>query len=112
MKPLELQGDDGLGLIRYRLSYRTLVAPERVDELLVASGLDPAQVWLKSAMGLGSRPDRIKTQLQLQYDRRNQIAHEGDWDAASLEFRKVHLGHVGDCLDFIKGLVMQFDSLL
>lgn len=108
----DITGVSAQGYIRYGLSYKTLTQPDKVDALLTAAGLSPQDVWLRSAMGLGSRPERLRLQTQLQCDRRNQIAHEGDWDHVSLDFRPLEEAHVNDCLSSIRGLVTQFDMLL
>jgi hypothetical protein len=108
----QLAGPQASGLIRYRLSYKTLAAPNRIDELLLAAGLDPVAIWLAVSVALGSRPDRQRPQLQLQYDRRNQIAHEGDWDPVALELRAIEDAHVADCVKCIVDLVAQLDVAL
>ncbi len=108
----EITGPEAEGLIRYRLSYRALVGPPKVDELLSAAGLDADSVWLKVSVALGSRPDRTRLQLQLQYDRRNQIAHEGDWDSIAFDTRAIEPAHVGDCVKCVTELVKQFDVVL
>ncbi len=108
----EVTGQNAEGYIRYRLSYKTLVAPEKVDDLLIAAGLDPAGVWLNASVALGSRPDRLRMQVQVQYDRRNQIAHEGDWDFLAFDFRPLEDAHVNDCLSCIGRLVGTLDDVL
>jgi hypothetical protein len=100
------------GYVRYRLSYKTLAAPSKVDDLLTATGRTPADIWLDVAIKAGSRPERIRRQTELQYDRRNQIAHEADWDPVGLEFRLVNDTHVGDCVDHVRSLVEQMDTRL
>jgi hypothetical protein len=112
LKSSDVTGQQAQGLIRYRLSYRTLVAPSKVDEVLQAAGVDADDIWLKAAMAIGSRPDRMQMQLQLQYDRRNQIAHEGDWDTVAVDFRYIDDAHVTDCSKCIRDIVTQFDALL
>lgn len=96
--------------IRYRLSYKTLVAPDKIDQLLVASGLDADDTWLHVAIALGSRPERLRMQVQLLFDRRNQIAHEGDWDYVGLCLRAIEPAHADECLSCIDGLVTQMDA--
>jgi hypothetical protein len=108
----DVTGTSAEGLIRYRLSYKTLVSPDKVDQLLAAVGLKAEDVWLRAAIALGSRPDRLRLQTQLQYDRRNQIAHEGDWDFVALDFRSLEDAHVNDCVNGLAGLVGVLDSLL
>jgi hypothetical protein len=108
----DVTGASAEGLIRYRLSYKTLVAPDKVDQLFNAAGRNAQDVWLQAAIALGSRPDRLRLQAQLQYDRRNQIAHEGDWDFVALDFRPLEDAHVNDCVTWLTGLVRNFDLLL
>jgi hypothetical protein len=105
-------GSMAQGYIRLQLSYKTLTTPENIDKLLNVCGLVANDIWLYAAMGLGTRPDRLRLQLQLQTDRRNQIAHEGDWDPVALDFRPLDESHVNDCLAHVNGLVKQFDLLL
>jgi hypothetical protein len=108
----DLTGPNAEGYIRYRLSYRTLVAPDKVSELFAAAGLNADDLWLGAAIALGSRPDRLKLHTQLQYERRNQIAHEGDWDFVALAFRPLEDAHLDDCVRCLCGLVHAWDQLL
>ena len=95
--------------MRWKLSYKTLVAPASIDALLVAADLDPEHVWLSTALAAGSRPERLRALTQVQYDRRNQIAHEGDWDHVGVDFRRVSDDHVADCLEHVRMLVTHLD---
>lgn len=108
----DVTGPSAEGFVRYRLSYRTLVAPEKIDEVFDACGVDVTRLWLEASIAMGSRPDRVRALVQLQYDRRNQIAHEGDWDSVTLDFRSIHDPHVNDCTAHLTSLVSQFDRLL
>lgn len=112
MDPTVIQGPSGNGLIRYRLSYKTLVAPEKIDEMLTAAQVKPDSLWMNAAINVGSRPDRLRRLLQLQVDRRNQIAHEGDWDPAAFDLRQIAEAHVDDCLSCIRPMVEHFDQYL
>jgi hypothetical protein len=105
-------GPIGDGLIRYRLSYKTLVAPTSVDKLLSVCGYDTDDLWLRAAIATGSRPDRMRRLTEIVYDRRNLIAHESDWDSIQLDFRPMHLGHVNECREHVIALVETFDTLL
>lgn len=108
----DVQGNQALGLLRLRLSYKTLVSPEKIDELLSVCGLDADDIWLRATAAVSSRPDRARRLVQLQIDRRNQIAHEGDWDPSILDFRDVSDAHLNDCMVCIAPLVQEFDSLI
>ncbi|WP_156155628.1 hypothetical protein [Frigoribacterium sp. MEB024] len=108
----ELSGSDGLGHIRLALSYKTLVSPDMIDKALLAGGVDPQAIWLSAALKIGSRPDRIRLQLQLYYDRRNQIAHEGDWDAIQLEFRAMQQAHLEDCTKQLAMIIRAVEDAL
>jgi hypothetical protein len=110
--PTHLSTPHAEGLIRLRLSYKTLVAPDKIDELLAAGDVDADDAWLRASIALGQRPDRLRRQVQLQYDRRNQIAHEGDWDPAALDIRPIQRTHVDDCAKCLGDLVQQFDVIL
>lgn len=98
--------------IRLRLSYRTLVGPRAIESMLVATGRDAAAVWHSVAFAVGSRPDRVQLQLQLFYDRRNQVAHEGDWDFVQLDFRPMDQTHLADCVRFATELAEAMDAAL
>ncbi|MDE9364036.1 hypothetical protein PZ938_00310 [Luteipulveratus sp. YIM 133132] len=98
--------------IRYRLSYRTLVSPDKIDEVLAAAGVDATHCWLHASIAMGSRPDRVRAQLQLQYDRRNQIAHEGDWDPVALDFRSLGQAHIEDCVNHVVSVVNELNGQL
>ncbi|MBV9096523.1 MAG: hypothetical protein JO079_00570 [Frankiaceae bacterium] len=98
--------------IRLRLSYKTLVAPKAIDSMLAAAALNPLTVWRDVAFAMGSRPDRVQGQLQLVYDRRNQVAHEGDWDFIQLDFRAMDRTHLQDCVGFVGDLAEKIDAVL
>lgn len=105
----DVAGPAGESHIRVRLSYKTLVAPRSIDAALTAAGLDADEVWRDVAFGMASRPDRLRLQLELSYDRRNQIAHEGDWDLVQLEFRPMAEAHLADCTTFLRALASEMD---
>ncbi|WP_144083368.1 hypothetical protein [Microbacterium sp. TS-1] len=108
----EVGGPVGESFIRMRLTFKTLVAPRRIDEAVLAWGDDPGDVWRDFCFAVGSRPDRERRQLELLYDRRNQIAHEGDWDPVQLQFRRVHSSHLEDCIERVTSVAEGFDRLL
>jgi enamine deaminase RidA (YjgF/YER057c/UK114 family) len=108
----DVSGPSGESHIRMRLSYKTLVSPRNVDAAMTAAGIDMSAVWRDTAFALGTRPDRLRLQLELFYDRRNQIAHEGDWDLIQLDFRKMERAHLEDCTRYASGLSRSIDSLL
>ena len=108
----DVTGPSAQGLIRYRLSFKTLVSPTKVDDLFAAAGIDATDTWLKAAIAVGNRPERMRLQVSLQYDRRNQIAHEGDWDPIALDFRPIDAVHITDCTKQLHDVVEQFDRLL
>jgi hypothetical protein len=110
--PSDVSGASAELFIRYRLSYRTLVAPNKVDEVFKASDVDHERTWLLASIAMGSRPDRVRALVQLPYDRRNQIAHEGDWDSVALDFRPIEQAHVDDCVSHLRSLVTEFDKVL
>ncbi|HEU4976726.1 MAG TPA: hypothetical protein VFT50_16655 [Baekduia sp.] len=105
-------GPSAKATIRYKLSYKTLASPRSIDQLLTAVGLVATDVWEEMAIAAGSRPDRLRNQIGLHYDRRNQIAHEGDWDHVALDFRPLEDANVADCLAHVRALVNAFDSVV
>lgn len=108
----EVTGETSEAVIRWRLSYKTLAAPYALDKLLTVLGLEADTVWRDTALAAGSRPERLKSLTQVQYDRRNQIAHEGDWDHVAFDFRRVSDDHVADCLEHVRMLVTHLDAVL
>lgn len=108
----DASGAFGESHIRMRLSYKTLASPRAIDSLLGAIGLDADSIWLSIAFGLSTRPDRLKRLLELHYDRRNQIAHEADWDVGRLEFRPMERAHLADCMAFLCDIVEGFEVSL
>jgi hypothetical protein len=100
-----LQQASRLSLIRYRLSFKTLVFPDKIDEAIEASGVSAPTVWRSIGIDSGARESRLRNALQLQVDRRNQIAHEGDWDVIDFDFRHISSSHVYDCAKCISGVV-------
>lgn len=108
----DVTGPAAPGLLRLNLSYKTLQSPEKVDKLLEACGVNGAKVWLHATASSGSRPDRARLQLKLQIDRRNQIAHEGDWDPSAVDFRAIAFTHLEDCVGAIVPLIRSIDRHL
>jgi hypothetical protein len=108
----EVSGQQGESHIRLRLSFKTLVAPKAVDSLLTASGEDAQVHWLNVAFTLNTRPDRLRRLIELIYDRRNQIAHEADWDVGQLDFRPMEPAHLADCVTGIRSAVAAFDAVI
>lgn len=98
--------------VRLQLSYKTLVGPKTITAMMDAAGLDSGSVWHDVSFAMGSRPDRVQMQLQLLYDRRNQIAHEGDWDFVQLDFRVMEQVHLADCARFLVSLAEAMDAAL
>jgi hypothetical protein len=109
---VDVSGPAGESHIRLRLSYKTLVSPRSIDAAMTAAGIDMTIVWRDTAFALGTRPDRLKLQLELFYDRRNQIAHEGDWDSVQLDFRNMEKAHLADCTQYASALTREMDPLL
>lgn len=112
VKASDLKGTRGHGLVRLRLSYKTLVGPHAIDAMLIACGHDPGVVWTEVAIQSSTRQDRLKLQLQLFYDRRNEIAHEGDWDSVQLDFRVMEQVHLTDCVRFLTAIAESMDKVL
>ena len=94
----DVSGSAGDSHIRMRLSYKALVAPKGIDAAMTAAGIDMSIVWRDTAFTLRTRPDRLRLQLELLYDRRNQIAHEGDWDLVQLDFRRMEKANLAECM--------------
>ncbi|ALG30421.1 hypothetical protein AOZ07_16495 [Glutamicibacter halophytocola] len=108
----EVSSDLGSSYIRLQLSFKTLVAPKNIDKFLMALGHSAEDAWLAVAFNLSSRPDRLRRYLEIVYDRRNQIAHEADWDVARFDFRPMERAHLEDCLLAVTNLVEKFDQYL
>ncbi|AMW18803.1 hypothetical protein [Mycobacteroides chelonae] len=108
----DVAGPQGESHIRLRLSFKTLASPSAIDSLLTTAGHDTAAIWLSVAFALNNRPDRLRRLSELVYDRRNQIAHEADWDLAQLDFRPMGRANLSDCVDHVRALVEAFDSSL
>lgn len=108
----DVAGPSGESYIRMRLSYKTLVAPRGIDAAITAWGGVPEDLWRDFSFALASRPDRERRQLELLYDRRNQIAHEGDWDIVQLDFRQMTTTHLKDCIGGVTRIAGGFDGLI
>ena len=105
LDPSDIMGDRAEVLIRYRLSFKTLQSPTAIDECMQVAGADPAEVWRLVGIDTGEREQRLRNALDLAVDRRNQIAHEGDWDFVQVAQRHVSESHVDDTLRCITRLV-------
>ncbi|MFG3077877.1 HEPN domain-containing protein [Streptomyces sp. NPDC048225] len=101
----ELQSATAASLIRYKLSFKTLVSPDKIDEAIDASGSQSSTVWKDIGIATGARESRLRNALDLQVDRRNQIAHEGDWDPVDVALRHISVSHSQDCRRCIKAVV-------
>lgn len=108
----EVSSNEGESHVRLHLSFKTLVSPRALDQLLEAVGRDAESIWLSVAFDLNTRPDRIRRLLDLLYDRRNQIAHEADWDVGRLDFRPMEQAHLADCIQSVIETVEIFDARL
>ncbi|MEV4036333.1 HEPN domain-containing protein [Streptomyces umbrinus] len=105
VSPSDLQAPTTASLIRYKLSFKTLVSPEKIDEAIEASGSQSSTVWTDIGIATGARESRLRNALTLQVDRRNQIAHEGDWDPVDVALRHISVSHSQDCRKCIKAVV-------
>ncbi|MFC8031758.1 HEPN domain-containing protein [Streptomyces griseoincarnatus] len=101
----DLQSATAASLIRYKLSFKTLVSPDKIDEAIEASGSQASTVWKDIGIATGARESRLRNALDLQVDRRNQIAHEGDWDPVDVALRHISVSHSQDCRRCIKAVV-------
>lgn len=101
----DLQSATAASLIRYKLSFKTLVSPDKIDEAIDASGSQSSTVWKDIGIATGARESRLRNALDLQVDRRNQIAHEGDWDPVDVALRHISVSHSQDCRRCIKSVV-------
>lgn len=50
--------------------------------------------------------------LEIFYDRRNQIAHEGDWDSVQLDFGSMQKAHLADSTQYVVTVASAIDPLL
>lgn len=107
-----VSGQQGESYIRLQLSFKTLASPAAIDALITGSGKDPSAIWLSVAFTMNNRPDRIRRLSELVYDRRNQIAHEADWDVAQLDLRPMERAHLSDCVEHVRAFVEAFDTAL
>jgi hypothetical protein len=105
VSPSDLQSATAASLIRYKLSFKTLVSPGKIDEAIDASGSESDAVWKDIGIATGARESRLRNALNLQVDRRNQIAHEGDWDPVDVALRHISISHSQDCKKCIKAVV-------
>ncbi|QIB45228.1 HEPN domain-containing protein [Streptomyces aureoverticillatus] len=101
----DLQSATAASLMRYKLSFKTLVSPDKIDEAIDASGSQASTVWKDIGIATGARESRLRNALDLQVDRRNQIAHEGDWDPVDVALRHISVSHSQDCRRCIKAVV-------
>jgi hypothetical protein len=110
--PGDVAGVAGESHIRMGLSYKTLASPKAIDGLLDTAGLPSADIWRDVSFARGTRPDRLRLHVQLLYDRRNQVAHEGDWDFVQLDFRRMERTHLADCVRIVTELAETMDTVL
>lgn len=108
----DVSGPQGENYIRLRLSFKTLVGPTAIDKMLEVSGKVASDCWLNVAFRLTTRPDRLRRLQEVVYDRRNLIAHEGDWDLGQLEFRIMEKIHLIECVNHVRGVAQEMDAVL
>lgn len=106
----DVWGEGAEAKVRLSLSYKTLVSSTAISELSENAGMDVPSFWLFVAEKNMTQPKRLQMQLDLAYERRNQIAHEGDWDAAKLEFRTVTANHLQECRDIVFSVASSFEE--
>lgn len=97
-----ITGRDADSIIRYHLSFKTLVAPQAIDKAIEATGTSATEVWRKIGIDRGSRESRLRNSLDLFVDRRNTISHEGDWDPVQLSMHHISSSHVTDCQECVR----------
>lgn len=108
----DVSGSASESYIRMQLSYKTLASSRNIDAAMTAAGKNMPTIWRETAFLLRTRPDRLRLQLDLFYDRRNQIAHEADWDLVQLDFRNMEKAHLDDCTHYARMLTRSMDPLL
>lgn len=107
----ELSGEHRASYVAYRLGYKTLVSSTQIDAAIAAWGGNPDAVWREHAIKSSSRDERVKRELDIVYDRRNQIAHQGDWDRSDYSFRAMEQQHLESCLRILSSIAMGFEDL-
>lgn len=104
-----LQGPQGEGYISYYMSFKTFLDPGKIDSMVEAvfSETKPQRMWRHAAVLCGQSDKVLQAELSLKYDRRNKIAHEGDWDRIQYVPRPIHshdvLGARKTALDVTQG---------
>lgn len=98
--------------VRIALSLMTLVSPKKIDAMITAAGRDPEDCWDAVGLSAVQLPDRIHKTLDLVYLRRNQIAHEGDWESSSVDFRPIAAHDLTACKALARWIAAGMDSVL
>lgn len=113
----EMQGLEGYALeeklrtaLIQKLRKDSFQSPKSIEYALGMIGIK--KIWNRVGDELDSNGQNIKDQLSLIVKRRNQIAHESDWDSVNNSYLPISQDDVLGCLEFIRKLVKAIDTVI
>lgn len=96
------------GALRRILKLSSFQGPKSVEFALKL--IDISKIWTVASQKFGMSAEKVKKQLSLLVDRRNQIAHESDVDYFAGEAREIDQKTVDTCRDFLETLIEVIDA--
>lgn len=96
--------------VRQEIDKMTLLKPEKIDRMILKTlGFDGSNqrdtIWHDIALFAHSRYNSVRLQLDLIYERRNKIAHAGDWDMREFSLRPISVEHVNESRRFVGDVI-------
>ncbi|WP_167145843.1 hypothetical protein [Actinomyces sp. ZJ308] len=96
--------------IRQEVDKMTLLKPDKIDRMILnIFGFDGSRqgdtVWHDIALLARSKYNSVRMQLDLIYERRNKIAHAGDWDMREFSFRPISEERVDESRRFVGDVI-------
>lgn len=95
--------------IRDRLEKYTFQAPRSVEFAMKQLGIKHG--WRSIGDIVGMTAENVRNTLALCVRRRNKIAHESDWNPATMSYDPICLSDVTECRDFIVKIVNAIENL-
>ncbi len=100
--------------LQKQLRYQTFQSPRQIDTAMNLIGI--SSIWSTIATKRGEKAEVIITKLNKLYDRRNQIAHEGDLHRLArprnISLNEISPKYTSDALDWLEKLIQDIDVVV
>ncbi len=104
------QHDLLLASLRKKFSKDSFQSSRSIEYALGLIGIH--NIWTNLSPRMGDTPNNIKNRLDVIVLRRNQIAHEADFDFSMTSLRPITITDINECRAFIENMVSIIDSMI